>query len=241
MDSILQALLSWQFLFFCLAVGAVVFVIRLFVEYGMENWWPLKQWRTANKDSKLWRSLILPILPIALGLLAGLVAKGYPYPEGITSTSGRLAFGLVGGFTSSLIVRLYVSFLSSKVSEFRDKVNTMLNQRTPSRDADADRANIAAKDQVAEEKDIADDLLGESEQIASDKVAAAKTVAETSDDTKEIASDKVAAAKLVASDKVAAAKVVADDKLETAKGEAADKVTGARDLKEQLERDALNK
>lgn len=185
MDSILQALLSWQFLFFCLAIGAVVFVIRLFVEYGMENWWPLKQWRAANKESKLWRSLILPVLPIGLGLLAGAFVKGYPYPDGITSTSGRVAFGLVGGFTSSLIVRLYVSFLSSKVSEFRDKVNTILNDRT-----------LVRKETDAKVEEVSADLMDSREKeeaiIAKDE-AATKVKEATQDlaDAKSEAKDKV--------------------------------------------------
>ena len=122
MDTLLQAFLSWQFLFFCLAIGAVVFVIRQVVEYGMENWWPLKQWKAANRDAKLWRGLILPILPIVLGQVGALLAKGYPYPEGFSSTSGRIVFGLVAGFTSGLIVRLFRSFLSDKVSEFKNNI-----------------------------------------------------------------------------------------------------------------------
>lgn len=129
MDTVLQAFLSWQFLFFCLAIGAVVFVIRKVVEYGMDNWWPLKQWKKAHKDAKLWRSLILPILPILLGQAGALLAKSYPYPEGFSSTSGRLVFGLVAGFTSGLIVRLYMSFLSSKVSEYSEKITSMVGSR----------------------------------------------------------------------------------------------------------------
>jgi len=210
MDSILAALLSWQFLFFCLAIGAVVFVIRIIVEYAMENWWPLKQWRSANKDSKIWRSLILPILPVGLGLAAGVIAKAYPYPDGIISTSGRMAFGLVGGFTSSLVVRLYTAFLSSKVGEYRDKVNTMLNQRGP-RDEVADQANIAAKDQVADEKDTADDLL---------------------DHAKEVADNKVARAKVVADDKLADAQAVAADKLASVHPDIPDNLTVGRNLRE---------
>lgn len=191
MDTILQALLSWQFLFFCLAIGAVVFVIRLLVEYWMQNWWPLKQWSAANKESKVWRSLILPILPISLGLLGALVAKQYPYPEGITSTSARMAFGLVGGFTSSLIVRLYVAFLSSKVSEFRDKVNTMLNNRGPASDEKFEAATTA-KDMVNDAEVIADAKTDAAKEVATTKVDAAKVVADKMvSDAKDVAATKL--------------------------------------------------
>ena len=126
MDTLLHALLSWQFLFFSLAIGIVIFVIRQLVEYGMDNWWPLKQWKAANKDAKLWRGLILPILPIVLGLTAALFAKAYPFPEGFSSTSGRVVFGLVSGFTSGLAVRIYKSFLSSSVSEYSSRISTFV-------------------------------------------------------------------------------------------------------------------
>lgn len=130
MDALIQAFLSWQFLFFCLAIGAVIFVIRQVVEYGMENWWPLKQWKAANKEAKLWRGLILPILPIVLGQVGALLAKSYPYPEGFSSTSGRIVFGLVAGFTSGLIVRLFRSFLSDKVSEFKNNIQYRMSNLT---------------------------------------------------------------------------------------------------------------
>lgn len=131
MDTVIHAFLSWQFLFFCLAIGAVIFVIRQVVEYGMENWWPLKQWKAAHKEAKLWRGLILPILPILLGQVGALLAKSYPYPEGFSSTSGRVVFGLVAGFTSGLVVRLFRSFLSDKVSEFKNNIQYRMNNLTP--------------------------------------------------------------------------------------------------------------
>lgn len=145
MDTILSALLSWQFLFFCIAIGAVVFVIKLVVEYAMVNWWPLKQWEAAHKESKIWRGLILPILPIALGLAAALLIKQYPYPEGFTSGGAKVVFGLVSGFSSSLIVRLYKSFLSSKVSEFAVKVSSMVKPTTTTSEEDV-RNSIVKED-----------------------------------------------------------------------------------------------
>lgn len=129
MDTLLHALLSWQFLFFSLAIGIVVFVVRQLVEYGMDNWWPLKQWKAAHRDAKLWRGLVLPILPIVLGLAAALLAKAYPFPEGFATTSGRVVFGLVAGFTSGLAVRLYKSFLSSSVSEYSSKIASFVKPK----------------------------------------------------------------------------------------------------------------
>lgn len=136
MDTILQAFLSWQFLAFSLAIGAIVFVIRQVVEYGMANWWPLKDWAAAHKDARLWRSLLLPILPILLGQAAGLLLHNYPYPEGFNTHSGRFVFGLVAGFTSGMFVRLYRSFLASKTAEFGEKISSFVKPKRNHREED---------------------------------------------------------------------------------------------------------
>ncbi len=126
MDSVFVALLSLEFFFYCIAVGAVVFVIRKLVEYGMLNWWPLKQWRAANKESKLWRDLILPILPIVIGCLGGVYVQEYPYPASLDSASGHIIFGLVAGFSSGLAVKIYNTWLTTKVKELMGKLKSMM-------------------------------------------------------------------------------------------------------------------
>jgi len=141
MDTILQAFLSWQFLAFSLSIGAIIYVIRQVVEYAMIHWWPLKQWKAANKQSKVWRALILPILPILLGGASFFITT-YPYPEGFNTSAGRLAFGLVAGFTSGMFVRLYNSFLASSIADFAQKIRTASEPPKPrrrSRDRDRDR------------------------------------------------------------------------------------------------------
>lgn len=97
----------------------------------MENWWPLKGWAAANSNAKVWRELLLPILPIVIGPAITFFATGYPYPEGFNGSSGRVVFGLVAGFSSGLIVKLYNSFLSSKVSEFASKITTVVAPAAP--------------------------------------------------------------------------------------------------------------
>jgi hypothetical protein len=111
----LQALLSWQFLLYCLSIAAIIFVVRKVVEYALDN--PKIPTGKMNKKSKFWRELILPILPVVIGPLGALLAKQYPYPEGLSSLSGRLAFGLVAGLLSGLVYRLVSSFLLSKLNE----------------------------------------------------------------------------------------------------------------------------
>lgn len=132
MDTVFEAFLSWQFLFFCISIGAIVFVIRQVVEYAMINWWPLKQWAAANKDSKLWTGLILPIMPILLGPLMAVFITQLPYPEEFsTNESSKFVFGLVAGFLSGFVVKLFKSYLSYKASEYSTTTTTNTMTMTP--------------------------------------------------------------------------------------------------------------
>ena len=93
MDTVLQALFSWQFIIFCLAVAALTTIFRRIIEYLLINNKKFK------KSSKLWRDVILPIAPIFIGVLFAIVAFGFPYPV-ILTISGKFAWGLTGGYLS---------------------------------------------------------------------------------------------------------------------------------------------
>jgi len=66
-------------------------------------------------NSKLWKELILPIFPVFLGPTAAFLAKQYPFPNGLTSASARIAFGLVAGLLSGLVYRVLKSALGYKI------------------------------------------------------------------------------------------------------------------------------
>ena len=110
MNTVLQALISWQFVFFCLACAAVTFVAKTIIEYVLDN--PNVP---ASKHSKFWKDLFLPLLPIFFGPLGAWLAVGFPYPEGLGNTSARVVFGLVAGFLSGMVYRIVKSFLVSKI------------------------------------------------------------------------------------------------------------------------------
>jgi hypothetical protein len=110
MDSVLQALLSVQFVIFCLGLAAITFVVRRAVEFFLD-----KPWVPASKASHIWRGLVLPVMPVILGALFGFVASKYPYPEGLDTTSGRVMFGLVAGLLSGLIYRVIKESILDKI------------------------------------------------------------------------------------------------------------------------------
>jgi len=110
MDSALEALFSWQFVLFCIAVSAVTFVVRNVVDYV------LQKYNMSPKENHLWANLILPILPVVLGLLGAFFAKQYPYPLEISSASGRLAFGLCAGLLAGFVWRWVKAAIGDKIA-----------------------------------------------------------------------------------------------------------------------------
>jgi hypothetical protein len=124
MEQIFLGFITWQFLFFCLALGALVYVVRTSVEFALHN---------TNKNAKWWRELVLPIFPIVLGPTVTFFITVYPYPEGFDGAGGRWIFGLVAGFTSGFVVRIYKSWLSGKVTDLisRLKVTLTPNKEEP--------------------------------------------------------------------------------------------------------------
>jgi len=115
MDPILQVLLSWQFMLFGLAVAMVVYVLRTVVEYLASS---------ANFDlskSKFWNDLVLPIIPILLGVVGAWMLTKFPYPgftpnaQGIVARGDRLIFGLVTGGFSTVMYRVIKAILFQKI------------------------------------------------------------------------------------------------------------------------------
>lgn len=117
MENALTALLSWQFIMFCLMLQALTFIIRKVVDYKMLT--------DPNKDYKLWSSLILPILPIILGCIIALLVKKYPFPAHFDAPATRVFFGLVAGLLSSTIYQVTWGMLKAKLSVY---TNTTLGK-----------------------------------------------------------------------------------------------------------------
>ena len=118
MDPILQVLLSWQFVFFGLAVATVMYVIRQVVEYLAS---------VLKKDltkSQLWNHLVMPITPIALGVIGAIMLKTFPYPGftpdsfGMVARGDRIIFGLVTGSMSTLMYRTIKALFYQKMVGF---------------------------------------------------------------------------------------------------------------------------
>jgi hypothetical protein len=108
MDATFQAFLSSQFLFFCLGIASLTFVIRKIVDYFLT----LK----GLKNNSFWNELLLPIMPVVLGVLCAYFAKKYPFTDVFAvSTSSRMNFGLVAGLLSGLVYRIIKGVMIQKL------------------------------------------------------------------------------------------------------------------------------
>ena len=109
MDSVFQAFLSWQFLLLSLSVAAIVFITKTIVEYIMADL------KIEPSKIKVWQNLILPLFPLGLGALVGFLATQFPFPDSVSASSARVAFGLVGGLFSGLVYRVMKSMLADSL------------------------------------------------------------------------------------------------------------------------------
>lgn len=139
MDNVLQALLSWQFVFFALAIAAMTFVVKKVVEFAIDS--PNIPTGNATKESRFWREVVLPISPVLIGAVAGFFAKMYPFPEGIESVSARITFGMVAGLLSGLLFRIIKGALASKLASMAG-----VTPEVNSEDADSPSRNIDNKE-----------------------------------------------------------------------------------------------
>lgn len=182
MDSILQAFLSLSFIFLALSISGITFIIRKIVEYLLETH------TTNGLQSKLWKGLILPILPLIIGSLAALF-KNYTYPAGFNSGSGRFIFGIVAGMFAGLVYKM----LNEMIGE---KIRAVMASRLPDgivvppaviAKAASNAANVAAEvattkaESTATTAAVAADAAATAAQIAAVSVAGANTAADTAD------------------------------------------------------------
>lgn len=113
MDPLTQ-LLSFSFIIFSLLIGGITYILRIIIEFF---------WKSAP-NNKIWEDIILPIVPMLMGIGVAYFATMYPYPVGFNAVSGRLAFGGVAGLFSGLLYRLIKSTI-------KQKINSLISTNTP--------------------------------------------------------------------------------------------------------------
>jgi hypothetical protein len=119
MDQALTNFLGWHTLIFGLACWILTLFTRKIVETAVPS---LKKGADANKEgatykstfARWWNEVILYALPVMWGSFSASVATMYPFPEGLTSFSARLLFGIVVGFFSGFLFKIFKKVVLKK-------------------------------------------------------------------------------------------------------------------------------
>ena len=109
--SVVDIILSFPFVLLSLGVSAIVFVFKTIAEEVVEEL-VISHW---------FQKVVLPVLPVLIGALLGLLCKAYTYPEGVSGYSGRCIFGIVAGLASSSIYTIVKQTLRGLVSNTEEE------------------------------------------------------------------------------------------------------------------------
>lgn len=119
MNEALTDFIGWHTLIFGLACWVLTFFTRRIVETAIPH---LKKQADANAPdatyrttfARWWNEVILYALPVAWGAISASLMTMYPFPQGLTSFSARLFFGIVVGFFSGFIYKILKKIVLKK-------------------------------------------------------------------------------------------------------------------------------
>ena len=113
MNSMLEIFANWNFVLLCVAISCCVFVMRKLIDF-----WVLDNPRIPlNKQSRVWRELVLPFLPIAISIAfaSSPASNSFPYPEVLTTWAGKFLFIVSSGLLSPLVYRVITGLLNNNI------------------------------------------------------------------------------------------------------------------------------
>jgi hypothetical protein len=121
----MEDILSWETLVFSLAI----FVFSLFLRRALEAVFPTLARNTPlSTAQRVWEMVILPIVPVLVGILIALFVKTWPYPPGLTATGPRVLYGAICGFFSTWAYRVISALITQK---FQVTVEDPLKENNP--------------------------------------------------------------------------------------------------------------
>ena len=92
-----------------------VFVISLVLRRTLERLFPTVRKDTPESRAQhIWEEVLLPSMPVFVGVLMALVMRQYPYPALLTGLGSRLTFGAVAGFFCGWTYRIVKALVTKK-------------------------------------------------------------------------------------------------------------------------------
>ncbi len=114
MEQSLTELLSLPFIVLCLVVAGITEIFRRVTDFVLDN-----PTIPASRNSKIWTQVILPTLPLPIGMLITKYFPNLPYPTGWEDHDARILLGFVAGLLSTLVFRVAKAILKDKVDEYK--------------------------------------------------------------------------------------------------------------------------
>lgn len=109
----MEDILTWQTGVFTLAIFVFSFLLRRSLEILFPT---LRQDTPLSTAQRIWEEVLLPSIPVLVGIALGLGVKNWPYPAQLVSLGSHAIYGAVCGFFSSYAYRVLKSVLTSKFS-----------------------------------------------------------------------------------------------------------------------------
>ena len=107
----MEAILTWQVGVFALAVFILTHFLRKMLEAlfpSIRKDTPLTTWQ------RVWDLVLLPSLPVFVGVLLGVLVKTWPWPPGIATPGARALLGAVVGFFSTWFYRILKAVIQER-------------------------------------------------------------------------------------------------------------------------------
>lgn len=134
MEQSLTELFSLPFIIICLVVAGITEVLRRITDFILDN-----PNIPASKNSKIWTKLILPTLPLPIGVLIVNYFPNIPFPTGWEGKGTRSLLGFVAGLLSTLVFRIAKEFLKDKINNYQ--ASSKLNNSTSAPEKDSDSSS----------------------------------------------------------------------------------------------------
>lgn len=92
-----------------------VFVISLVLRRVLERLFPTVRKDTPESRAQhVWEEVLLPSMPVFVGITMSLVISSYPYPVLLTGFGSRAVFGAVSGFFCGWAYRIVKAVVTKK-------------------------------------------------------------------------------------------------------------------------------
>ena len=105
LDKMFEVIVSWQTMFICLGTFLFVFAIRRVLETALGD---------KLKGNKWWNEVALPLSPIVVGAIIGVLAKSFPWPVVVGDNIwARVMYGSICGLSSGWVYSRFRSIMKT--------------------------------------------------------------------------------------------------------------------------------